>query len=99
MKSSCQNQKVATGAFRLAVGLSLLLTAIHAIAVDAQPAADTKKDQPTPLKPKPDFDPLVLSVVPQRIDKNEANLRFVKPGHWIAATAEAKTNNFDFLGT
>jgi hypothetical protein len=93
-----KNHDTAKCFFRLIVGLSILSLGFLAVAADTQPA-DAKKAQPTPLKPKPDFEPLKLSIVPQKAEKDEANLRFVKPGHWMAATAEAKTNNFDFIGT
>jgi hypothetical protein len=49
-------------------------------------------------KPKPDFEPVKLRVMPQKTDETEAHRLLVKPGHWTAAVEEMKANNFDFVG-
>jgi hypothetical protein len=49
-------------------------------------------------KPKPDFEPVKLHVMPQKTDETEAHRLLVKPGHWTAAVEEMKANNFDFVG-
>ncbi len=49
-------------------------------------------------KPKPDFDPVKLRILPQKTDEKDVALRYVKPGHWTAAVEELKANNFDFQG-
>ena len=49
-------------------------------------------------KPKPDFDPVKLHILPQKTDEKDVVLRYVKPGHWTAAVEELKANNFDFQG-
>ena len=49
-------------------------------------------------KPKPDFEPVKLRVLPQKTDETEAHRLLVKPGHWTAAVEEMKANNFDFVG-
>ena len=49
-------------------------------------------------KPKPDFDPIRLTIVPQKTDGKEVARRLVKPGHWTAVVEETKANNFDFTG-
>jgi hypothetical protein len=46
-------------------------------------------------KQKPDFD--IQRVLPQPGDRDNLLLA-VKPGHWVAATQEMKTNHFDFSG-
>lgn len=50
-------------------------------------------------KPKPDFEPIKLTIVPQRTGENEIARRLVKPGHWTAAVEKMKANNFDFNGS
>src|SRR5262249_9196629 len=49
-------------------------------------------------KPKLDFEPVKLRVMPQKTDETEAHRLLVKPGHWTAAVEEMKANNFDFVG-
>ncbi|HEY2826915.1 MAG TPA: hypothetical protein VGJ04_04885 [Pirellulales bacterium] len=49
-------------------------------------------------KPKPDFDPIKLTIVPQKTDEKNIARRLVKPGHWTAVVEETKANNFDFTG-
>ena len=39
-------------------------------------------------KPKPDFDPVKLRILPQKTDEKDVALRYVKPGHWTAAVEE-----------
>ena len=60
----------------------------------------TSDEPPPPVqkvkaKPKPDFEPLKLSVLP---DETDAPIRAVKPGHWVSAVLETKANNYDFSG-
>ena len=55
-------------------------------------------EQPKSQQAKPDFEPIKLSVFPNSSDSGEANLRFVKPGHWTEAALATKANNFDFVG-
>ncbi|MCP6769985.1 hypothetical protein NL529_34565, partial [Klebsiella pneumoniae] len=47
-------------------------------------------------KPKPDFDPVKLRILPQKTEEKDVALRYVKPGHWTAGVEELKANNFDF---
>jgi hypothetical protein len=50
-------------------------------------------------KPKPDFEPIKLTIVPQKTDdKSDIVRRMVKPGHWTAVVEETEANNFDFTG-
>ncbi len=49
-------------------------------------------------KPKPDFDPIKLTILPQKTDGKEIVRRLVKPGHWTAVVEETKANHFDFTG-
>ena len=49
-------------------------------------------------KPKPDFEPVKLRVIPQKTDEKDVQRKLVKPGHWTAAVEETKANNFDFVG-
>ncbi len=46
-------------------------------------------------KPKPDFERLELAIQPS---DPKIPLKFIKPGHWMAATLQTKANNFDFNG-
>ncbi len=49
-------------------------------------------------KAEADFDPIKLTILPQKTDGKEIARRLVKPGHWTAAVEETKANNFDFTG-
>ncbi len=67
----------------------------------AQKTVESKnysKEAPSGQKQKPDFDPVKLSIVPQKTDESSANVRLVKPGHWTEAAIATKANNFDFVG-
>jgi hypothetical protein len=51
-------------------------------------------------KPKDDFEPLAVRMLPSN-DPSPSSRQppiHVKPGHWIAVSETAKTNNFDFSG-
>ena len=62
---------------------------------EAKQKADKEKADKAKEKPKPDFDPMRLQILPgDRLDA----LRSVKPGHWSAATVQTRANNFDFKG-
>jgi hypothetical protein len=67
---------------------------------DAEKALKSRMDAALNAKekPKPDFEPIKLTVVPQKTDGKEAVRRMVKPGHWTAMIEETKANNFDFTG-
>jgi hypothetical protein len=47
-------------------------------------------------KKKPDFEIKRITLEP--VAGDDDRLRSVKPGHWVIATQEMKTNNFDFDG-
>jgi hypothetical protein len=51
-------------------------------------------------KPKDDFEPLALRMLPSNDPSPSLKQpqMLVKPGHWIAVSETAKTNNFDFPG-
>ena len=66
----------------------------------ADEEAKKKKKKKDLEKPKPNFEPLQVRMLPSNdptpTEKNPA-IR-VKPGHWIALSESTKANNFDFLG-
>ncbi len=62
------------------------------------PEALEKRELKKKEKPKPDFESVKLSIVPQKTGENETKIKLVKPGHWTAAVEETKANNFDFVG-
>jgi hypothetical protein len=65
----------------------------------ANDAAKAEKDgSKKKEKPKPDFEAIKLTVIPQKVNEGEARIRFVKPGHLTAAVEETKANNYDFVG-
>jgi hypothetical protein len=68
--------------------------------IDPEAAAKARMDAALKEKekPKPDFDPIKLTIVPQKTGEKEVARRLVKPGHWTAAVEETKANNFDFTG-
>src|SRR5687767_4178081 len=48
-------------------------------------------------KPKADFEPLAVRMLPSNDPSPTLKSPIhVKPGHWIALSVTAKTNNFDF---
>src|SRR3954470_18996572 len=51
-------------------------------------------------KPKDDFEPLAVRMLPSNDPAPSLKQPpiLVKPGHWIAVSETAKTNNFDFPG-
>jgi hypothetical protein len=51
-------------------------------------------------KPKDDFEPLAVRMLPSNDPSPSLKQPpiFVKPGHWVAVSVTAKTNNFDFPG-
>ncbi|HEY2411879.1 MAG TPA: hypothetical protein VGI40_06540 [Pirellulaceae bacterium] len=51
-------------------------------------------------KPKDDFEPLAVRMLPSNDPSPSLKqpLILVKPGHWVAVSETAKTNNFDFAG-
>jgi hypothetical protein len=51
-------------------------------------------------KPKDDFEPLAVRMLPSNDPSPSLKQPavMVKPGHWISVSEEAKTNNFDFAG-
>src|SRR5262245_20185135 len=92
-----------------ALWLTLCLAAILAIPgcggcsqdpIDVSEAAKekAKEELKKKEKPKPDFEPVKLRIVPQKTDEADIPRRLVKPGHWTAAVEEMKANNFDFNG-
>jgi hypothetical protein len=67
-----------------------------ALSPNENAASPEKNANPTEKpKPKPDFDRLKLRALPA---DNQDLTQGVKPGHWMAATLDAKANNFDFTG-
>ncbi len=90
--------------------LALLLSAVLAMPGCGGCSRDTTEDPEAIAKaakeelkkkdkPKPDFDPVKLRILPQKTEEKDVALRFVKPGHWTAGVEELKANNFDFQGT
>jgi hypothetical protein len=61
---------------------------------------EKKKKRKKAEKPKPDFEPLHVRMLPSNdptpTDRNPRVM--VKPGHWIAVNEVTKANNFDFPG-
>src|SRR5437868_12868934 len=51
-------------------------------------------------KPKDDFEPLAVRMLPSNDPAPSLKQPpiYVKPGHWVAVSVTAKTNNFDFPG-
>jgi hypothetical protein len=51
-------------------------------------------------KPKDDFEPLAVRMLPSNDPSPSLKQPpvLVKPGHWVTVSEEAKTNNFDFAG-
>lgn len=67
---------------------------------DEETLAELEKRKKKLEKPKEDFEPLQVRMLPSN-DPSPAQKHpslFVKPGHWIAVSETAKTNNFDFPG-
>ncbi|HTQ37899.1 MAG TPA: hypothetical protein VMJ32_02665 [Pirellulales bacterium] len=82
----------------------LALPGCHGCSAESQSPTETGKDriEAAPKekeKPKPDFDAVKLTIIPQKTGENDLHRRLVKPGHWTAAVEEMKANNFDFNGT
>jgi hypothetical protein len=67
-------------------------------AAENDPAKVEKEMLKKKEKPKPDFEAIKLTVIPQKSGEGESRIRFVKPGHLTAAVEETKANNFDFVG-
>ncbi len=67
---------------------------------DEETLAELEKRKKKLEKPKDDFEPLAVRMLPSN-DPSQSIKQppiFVKPGHWIAVSETAKTNNFDFPG-
>jgi hypothetical protein len=67
---------------------------------DEETLAELEKRKKKLEKPKDDFEPLAVRMLPSNDPSPSLKQPpiFVKPGHWIAVSTTAKTNNFDFPG-
>jgi hypothetical protein len=68
---------------------------------DEEALAELEKKRKKRLeKPKDDFEPLAVRMLPSNDPSPSLKQPpiMVKPGHWIAVSETAKTNNFDFPG-
>ena len=61
---------------------------------------EKKRKKKLEEKPKDDFEPLAVRMLPSNDPSPSLKQPpvYVKPGHWIAVSETAKTNNFDFPG-
>src|SRR4029079_15271252 len=67
---------------------------------DEETLAELEKRKKKQEKPKGDFEPLAVRMLPSNDPSPSLKqpLILVKPGHWVAVSETAKTNNFDFAG-